>query len=249
MAGARCLALTGNTLYYLLLSSAVQLGGIAMTSLVIGFLPVAVTIIGSRDRNAVPLHKLAFSLLLCAAGTICIGWQAVALPAPGSVATQAAGLLCAIGALISWTSYAIGNSRWLNRLDDISVHDWNLLTGIVTGAQVLVLIPISLVLTTTPHSELAWAQFAGVSIGVAVLASIVGNILWNRMSRLLPLTLVGQMILFETLFALIYCFLWEQRLPTLLETTAFVLVASGVVSCITAHYRPPGDQARITAHV
>lgn len=239
------LALAGNTLYYILLSSAVQMGGIAMTSLVIGFLPVAVTIIGSRDRGAVPIGKLIPSLLLCAAGAICIGWQTLIAPSSGSVSAQAIGLLCAIGALISWTSYAVGNSRWLGRVGNISVHDWNLLTGLVTGAQSLVLVPVSLLLDTAHHSAVDWAQFAGVSMGVAVLASIAGNALWNRMSRLLPLTLVGQMILFETLFALAYGFVWEQRLPTTLEAAAFVLVVLSVLSCIAAH-RKPRVQKRIS---
>lgn len=232
------LALVGNTLYFILLSSAVQIGGIAMTSLVIGFLPVAVTIVGSRDQGAVPLGRLVPSLLLCAAGALCIGWQAVASPAAGTVGAQVAGLLCAIGALISWTIYAVGNSRWLVRLDAVTPHEWNLLTGIVTGAQSLALIPIALMIDNTSHDTLAWAKFAGVSIGVALLASIVGNALWNRMSRLLPLTLVGQMILFETLFALIYGFLWEARLPTPLEIAAFLLVVASVLSCIAAHRRP-----------
>ncbi|MHA3795316.1 DMT family transporter [Sphingomonas sp. YL-JM2C] len=232
------LALAGNTLYYILLSSAVQSGGIAMTSLVIGFLPVAVTIIGSRHRDAVSLSRLAPSLLLCAAGALCIGWQAIAMPASGSVTAQVTGLLCAIGALASWTAYAVGNSHMLGRLPRVSVHDWNLLTGIVTGAQSVVLVPLALLLGSARHDSIAWAQFAGVSIGVAVLASIVGNAFWNRMSRLLPLTLVGQMILFETLFALIYGFLWERRLPTLLESAAFALVVLSVLSCIAAHRRP-----------
>jgi drug/metabolite transporter (DMT)-like permease len=52
----------------------------------------------------------------------------------------------------------------------------------------------------------------------------------------LPLTLVGQMILFETLFALLYGFLWEQRLPTILEGTAMVLVTASVLSCLSAHH-------------
>jgi drug/metabolite transporter (DMT)-like permease len=237
--GLAWLSLAGNTLYFILLSTAVQTGGIAMTSLVIGFLPVAVTIIGSRDRDAVPLARLAPSLLLCVGGAVCIGWQALAAPASGSVTTQATGLLCAIGALVSWTSYAVGNSRWLARVGDVSVHDWNLLTGVVTGGQSLVLIPVAILLDwTTHHSAAAWAQFTGVSIGVALLASIAGNALWNRMSRLLPLTLVGQMILFETLFALLYGFLWEQRLPKPLEAAAFVLVVLGVLSCIAAHRKP-----------
>ena len=77
---------------------------------------------------------------------------------------------------------------------------------------------------------------------MALLASIVGNALWNKMSRLLPLTLVGQMILFETLFALLYGFLWEQRLPTALEYGAMVLVVGSVVTCIWAH-RPPTERS------
>lgn len=234
------LALAGNTLYYLLLSSAVQRGGIAMTSLVIGFLPVAVTIIGSRDRDAVPLRRLAPSLSLCAAGALCIGWQAVALPASGTVGKQLTGLLCAIGALLSWTAYAVGNSRWLGRLRQVSAHDWNLLTGIVTGGQALLLVPVALLWGFGHHDGLAWAQLGAVSLGVAVLCSIAGNALWNRMSRLLPLTLVGQMILFETMFALLYGFLWEQRWPTLLEAMAFGLVVLSVLSCIAAHRRPAG---------
>lgn len=233
------LALAGNTLYYVLLSSAVQWGGIAMTSLVIGFLPVAVTLIGSRERGAVPLGKLWPSIGLCLAGALCIGWQALVLPPATGAAVKNSlmGLVCAIGALISWTLYAVGNSRCLARLGSISAHDWNLLTGTVTGAQVLCLIPVAVLLhpPAQQHSVGAWTHFAAVSVGVAILASMTGNALWNKMSRLLPLTLVGQMILFETLFALLYGFVWEQRWPTLWELAAFVFVALSVLSCVAAH--------------
>ncbi|WP_038900979.1 DMT family transporter [Dickeya dadantii] len=232
------LSLAGNTLYYILLSSAVQMAGIAVTSLVIGFMPVVVTLIGSRDRGAVPLRRLLPSLLMCAAGALCIGWQALGAPASAGVGAQAVGLLCALGALISWSSFAVGNSRWLARVSSVSAHDWNLMMGIVTGAQSLVLTPFAIMLNTNSHSDVAWAQFVGVSIGLAVLASIVGNLFWNQMSRLLPLTLVGQMILFETLFALIYGFLWEQRLPTYLEAAAFTLVVCSVASCVAVHRKP-----------
>ena len=236
------LALTGNTLYYVLLASAVQFGGIAMTSLVIGFLPVAITIIGSRDHGAVPLSRLLPSLALCGAGALCIGWQAVRDIAAAASAAPLLGLLCAIGALASWTAFAVGNSRWLARLDSVSAHDWNLLTGLVTGAQSLLLIPLSLLIGGWSQSAADWGLLAGVSIGLALLASIAGYALWNRMSRLLPLTLVGQMILFETLFALLYGLLWEARAPTPLEAGAFVAVVASVLSCIAAHRRPARGQ-------
>jgi drug/metabolite transporter (DMT)-like permease len=227
-----------------LLSTAIQAGGIAMTSLVIGFLPVTVTMIGSRDHGAVPLRKLAPSLALCAAGAICIGWQAVAMPASGSTGTQMVGLLCAIGALASWTIYAVGNSRCLARLDRISAHDWSLLTGIVTGSQAVMLVPVTILFEPLRHDAVAWLDYASVSLGVAVVASIAGNALWNRMSRLLPLTLVGQMILFETLFALLYGFLWERRLPTVFETGAFLLVVLSVTNCIAVHQRAGSETDR-----
>lgn len=232
------LAFAGNTLYYLLLSSAVQTGGIAMTSLVIGFLPVAVTIIGSRDQGAVPLGRLMPSLLLCAAGAVCIGWQALGEPTVGSPGDPVTGLLCAMGALVSWTAYAVGNARWLQQLEHVSANDWNLLTGIVTGVQSLALIPLALALESADHGIGEWARFGAVSVGLAVLASLAGNALWNRMSRLLPLTLVGQMILFETLSALIYGFLWERRLPMSLEMAALAFVVMSVFSCLAAHRRP-----------
>lgn len=235
------LALAGNLFYYVLLATAVQMGGIAMTSLVIGFLPVAVTIIGSRERGAVSLRRLAPSLLLCGAGALCIGWQAIAVPGTASLGPRIIGFLCAVGALISWSAFAVGNSRWLGRLGGISAQDWNLAIGLMTGAQAFLLLPVALAMGIGHHDAAAWTKFLSVSLAVALFASIVGNMLWNRMSRLLPLTMVGQMILFETGFALIYGFVWEQRLPTLLESAAFALVVASVISCIAVHRRPATD--------
>lgn len=240
------LSLAGNIVYFILLSNAVQRGGVAMTSLVVGFLPLTVTIIGSRDRGAVPLSRLMPSILLCAAGAICIGWQAIIHPVSGAVDQQIIGLLCAIAALASWTIYAVGNSRWLVRVDGISAHDWSLLTGLVTGALSLLLVPAALLWEPQAHNSQDWPILIGVSAGVAVFASIVGNGLWNKMSRLLPLTLVGQMILFETLFALIYAFIWEQRWPTMWEYAAFALLVASVFSCIAAH-RSPGHSRGLSA--
>jgi drug/metabolite transporter (DMT)-like permease len=247
------LATLGNTLYYVLLASAVQLGGIAMTSLVIGFVPVAVTVIGSREQDAVPLARLWPSLLLAASGAVLIGAQALAgstghavAPAAGAPGWTApawtapawmglAGLLAAAGALACWTAFTVKNSRALARLGHVSAHDWSLLIGVATGAQALLLLPLALLLDPGTHDAGAWARLAAVSAGVGLLASILGNALWNAASRLLPLTMVGQMILFETLFALLYGFLWEARWPTLLETAAIGCVVAGVVSCVSAH--------------
>jgi len=233
------LSLLGNIVYYVFLASAVQLGGMAMTSLVIGFLPVAVTIIGSRGKGAVPFRKLVPSLALGLAGIACVAWQSLGhaggAEGAGGHTRQVIGFVCALGALVSWTTYAVGNSRWLARLHHISEHDWSLLTGLVTGVlSIFIAVPAFTVLLEA-HSSGEWTRFAGVCAGIAIIASIFGNACWNKASRLLPLTMIGQMILFETLFALLYGFLWERRLPTGLEAVAMVLVTVSVLLCVSAH--------------
>jgi len=65
-------AFTGNLLYYVLLAFGVQLAGVGPTSLIIGILPISVTLMGRRDHGAVPLRRLALPLLVVAAGIVCI---------------------------------------------------------------------------------------------------------------------------------------------------------------------------------
>lgn len=222
------LSFAGNIVYYVFLAQAVQAGGIAMASIVIGLLPVAITLAGSRDAGAAPLRKLLPSIMLSTAGLLCISWQHLQ---SGSLA----GVLYASGALGSWTVYAVGNSRWLGRLQSLTPHEWSTLTGLVTGAEALLLAVPALFAQAPAHSATDWRCFAAVVTGVAILCSVIGNGFWNYASRALPLTLTGQMIVFETLFAALYGFLWEARWPTPVESAAMGLLVAGVATCAMAH--------------
>jgi drug/metabolite transporter (DMT)-like permease len=74
------------------------------------------------------------------------------------------------------------------------------------------------------HTSDITTSIAAVALG----ASIVGNSLWNTASRKLPLTLSGQVIVSETVFALLYGFAYEMRWPHGLEVLATILLVSGV---------------------
>lgn len=232
------LSLLGNILYYVLLASAVQWAGGASTSLIIGLLPVVITLVGAREEGAVRLSALAAPLLLCLFGVGLVGVHALSSHSgAGNMATRAAGLLCAFGALASWSVYSVGNSRWLARRPDISAHDWSLLTGITTGALALLLAIPAFFNGGAGHDGAAWAVFWAIAAAVALFASVIGNAFWNRASRRLPLTLSGQMIIFETLFALLYGFLWDQRWPARLEILAIICLVAGVLWCTLVHRR------------
>jgi drug/metabolite transporter (DMT)-like permease len=232
------LSLAGNIVYYIFLATAVQLAGPAPAALIVGLLPVAISLIGTRDEGAVSVAKLAPSLVLAVAGVALISMSS--LPRDGHAGDwrqQIAGLICAGGALASWTLFAVGNARRITRLSHVSSHDWSLLLGVVTGAEALLLTPAFL-LSPQPHEMEAWLRLGMISCGIALLASVAGNALWNSASRRLPLTMTGQMVIFETLFALLYGFLWEQRLPTMLETAAIAALVLAVLWCVSSHRMP-----------
>lgn len=229
------LSLAGNIVYYLFLVVSVHFAGVAASALIVGMVPVVVAVWGLRDPEAPPLRKVGPPILLAALAVGLIGWESLSHQAQAREPVQVLiGLGCGLAALLCWSAYAVGNSRWMGRLPRISAHDWSLLTGVVTGGFALLLaVPALLGASGTTADQ--WARLAAVSVGVAVLASIVGNAFWNQASRLLPLSMLGQMIVFETLFAFLYGYLWEGRGPTFLEVVAMILMVVSVVWCLRAH--------------
>lgn len=227
------LSLIGNLFYYSMVGSAVQLVGIATTSLIVGLIPVLITLAGRNDANAVSLLRLMPSLCCAVAGVVLISMNTLhGGNNAGWSASNILGLLCAAGALISWSWYAVSNARRLAVMTRVSSHDWSLLMGIMTGAQALVLAIPVLGPEVVSHGTPEWINFLIVAGGVALLSSVVGGACWNQASRLLPLALSGQVLVVETLAALLFGFVWERRLPGGLELVAIALLVTGVVWCL-----------------
>lgn len=113
------LSLVGNFIYYLALATAIQRAGNPLVSMIIGTLPVVIAVTANR-RNAardglLPWGKLLPSLLLMAAGLLCVNHtEWLALPRAG-VERYASGALIALVALGCWTWYPIRNADWLRR--------------------------------------------------------------------------------------------------------------------------------------
>jgi drug/metabolite transporter (DMT)-like permease len=237
-------ALSGNILYYMLLALGVTLAGVAPTSLIIGLLPISVTLLGHKDHGAVPLRRLVLPLLTVGAGIACINVDLFlhASAAGADMAKTLLGVLCAAGALLCWSWYAVDNARYLKRNPHFSSAEWSTLYGISSGLIALV---IGLVAFAVRHEDVIgaaglasgrdWTVFWIANSLLALGASVIGNQLWNIASRRVPVTLSGQLILFETLFALLYGFIYQQRLPRTLEIAAIVLLIAGVLWSVRVH--------------
>jgi drug/metabolite transporter (DMT)-like permease len=234
------LSLIGNLVYYSLVGTAVQWVGIATTSLIVGLIPVLVTVAGRNDANAVALPKLVPSLCCAVGGAVLISWHALRNGDGPHTWANIGGITCATGALLTWSWYAVSNARQLACITRVSSHDWALLTGVMTGAQSLVLAVPVLGMQADTHSTTEWLHFVLVAGGVALLSSVVGGACWSQASRLLPLALSGQVLVIETLAALVFGFMWEQRLPGGYELAAIALLVTGVGWCLGCHRaRPP----------
>lgn len=253
------LALVGNLVYYVFLTAAVHRVGIGPTSLIVGVLPVTVTLAGRRDHGAVPLNRLVWPLTLVVAGIVCINVDVFAAdPARAAdlagTTSKLVGVLCAIGALASWTWFAVENTRYLRRRAHFDGNEWSVLLGIATGLLGAALwLPAAALpagaLGQTSLADGRWHAFWLLNLALAVGASWLGTGLWNAAAKRLPLTLSGQMIVFETLFALLYGFIYDQRMPRPLEAAAIALLLLGVMWSVRRHSGNGHDAAPLDACV
>jgi drug/metabolite transporter (DMT)-like permease len=173
-------------------------------------------------------------------GAVLVRWHALLNGDSHDTWASIGGIACATGALVAWSWHAVSNARRLVRISSFTSHDWALLTGVMTGAQSLVLAAPVLGVHAGTHASANWLQFVLVAGGVAFLPSVVGGACWNQASRLLPLALSGQVLVVETLAALLVGFLWEQRLPGGYELAAIALLITRVVWCLNCHRTPRG---------
>lgn len=240
------LALSGNLIYYLGVASAVQMSGVAATSLIIGTTPVVITLLGRRDAGAVPLRRLAWPIAMVLAGVLCINLDVLMSPhAQGRPMTERVlGLVFAAVSVLSWAWYAAQNARFLKSQRRFDDQQWSLLWGIVTGVLGGVIwlaaywLPDDWSGAIGTGDQADWTRFWIANLVLAIACSWFGNWMWNAASRRLPLTLGGQMLVFETLFALLYGFLWAGRWPSWLELVSVVLLVGGVSFAARRHAPP-----------
>ena len=76
--------------------------------------------------------------------------------------------------------------------------------------------------------------FIFVVTGSGLVCSWIGIAFWNAMSQRLPTALAGQMIVFETIFAVIFAHIWRGEWPNLTMVTGLSLLLIGVLVSMAA---------------
>ena len=220
---------------------AVRLAGVAIPPLVVGLSPIALALIANRGDETLPWRLLAPPLVLVAAGLFLVNASALAGADLARRADIFAGVLCACGSLAIWVAYAVVNARVMRAPDAPDGLRWTGLQGLGAALGSLALLPLTtfrsvadlsaLVTTGTGLYFLAWAAVMG--LGGSWLATWC----WVVASRRLPLGLASQFIVGETLFGLLYGFIYEGRWPDFFEGSGAALQIVGVALAIAAFGR------------
>jgi len=218
--------------YYLLLVLAIRDAGTEVPSLIIGTIPLWLMLLG-RPRG-LRWSALLPGLVLALAGMALMMGSAQA--APGGHALHFwRGVGFALVSLASWTAFALLNSAWLKRHPQVNATDWANWLGVATalGALLIWLSRGSGLQLLAAREDIM--DFVGLSMLAGFGSTWLATVFWNLASQRLSASLSGQLIVSETLFALLYSFIWDGRWPTLVQAGAGVLFTLGIVASIRAH--------------
>jgi drug/metabolite transporter (DMT)-like permease len=229
------LSVLGFSGYYLLLAFGIVAAGTEVPSLIIGTIPVWMMLLGRPP--GLRMAALLPGLLLTGAGIALMIWGAWSAQQGGAHGGGrfAWGIVLSLGAMASWTVYGLLNAAWLQRHTEIHAADWANWLGIATGLGA-----VGLWLAAGSDLAALQAQPDGLLFVVLALAGGFGSswlatILWNIASQRLSASLCGQLIVSETLFALVYSFVWDGRWPQATELVAALLFVLGILASIKAH--------------
>lgn len=254
---ALALTLMGNILYYLCLASAIQRTGAPVSTMIIGTLPVVIPVFAnllySQRDGKLPWRVMAPALFCTAGGLVCVNVAELGLSLPNfTLWRYMSGVALALTSVGCWTWYALCNARWLRENPRKRPMMW-------ATAQALVTLPVSLagyviVCIWTGTADRSFplpfgprpAVFISLMLAIAIGCSWIGTFCWNLASQRLPTVVLGPLIVFETLFGLLYTFLLRHTAPPIITLVGMGLLACGVALAVRA--RPVKQKEAAVKH-
>jgi drug/metabolite transporter (DMT)-like permease len=223
----------GFTGYYLLLVLSIRDLGSELPTLIIGTIPLWVMLLGKPQR--LTWTSLVPGLALTAGGLLLMANATLMSPQEGVTADQWRGVALAVAAMACWTAFALLNSYWLKRHPNLNATDWANWLGVATGlgALVLWLVAGSDLVVLRVLEDRSWIAFVCIATGLG--SAWLATLFWNVASQRLSASLCGQLIVSETVFALIYSFAWDGHWPGTAQLVACVLFVLGILISIKAH--------------
>jgi drug/metabolite transporter (DMT)-like permease len=242
-------SLISTFVYYTFLILALRFSSPPICALIIGISPITIAFYGNWRQKEISFRHLILPSFFILIGLIIINVPHLATSS--SPSSYLLGLLFSFFSLIAWSWYVVANSRFLKSHPEIHSIEWSTLIGFTTLIWVaLFTLILTLFFKNLMHVEKYFifnAELKSYLIGSAILGllcSWVGAFLWNKASLYLPVSLAGQLTIFETIFGLLFLYLAARNLPSLFETIGIAILMAAILYGIRsfAKNKPRADQ-------
>jgi drug/metabolite transporter (DMT)-like permease len=233
--------------YYIFVILALRFSSAAICALILGICPIVTGFYGNWKEREFSSKKLIAPSILILIGLVII--NAPHLKDNPSSSLYVLGLLCALGALLAWSWYVVANAGFLKRNPQVAFSDWATVIGVASMIWSLFFGVISWIVfgseIEASRYSLQNPHFLQFLLGAGILGllcSWVGGFLWNRASFYLPISLAGQLTIFETIFGLVFVWILEKKLPPLWESVGIFLLLAAIVYGIRITSTPAVEQ-------
>jgi drug/metabolite transporter (DMT)-like permease len=223
------LSASGYSIYYLCLAIGVKEAGVPFATAIVGLLPLTILIASTPIRG---WARFWIPAILLAAGAVLVPAELFSDTYGALLAKsgeeRAIGLGASAAALGLWTFFAVRNASFLRRHPEWPALEWAGVLGVFSGVAscALFFATRGTEIFVTAFADLrllAWTGFMG------IVGAWGATALWNEASRALPAAFLGQLLVFEAAFGLLYGFLYEARMPRTLEAVAIASLLCGAV--------------------
>jgi len=234
-------ALTGNVVYYVLLVAGIRLGDATMAVLIIGMLPVTVAFAGRIGMPQGSLRTVAWPLMVFLVGIAL--FNAAKTDFFRDLGTLSLpGIICVTSSLVMWTWYAVSNAHFLQSTDEVSEKDWSSIVGIMSLGVAIIILPFSWVLGFARNPLLIDpSELGAIAIWSVVLgggSTWLGTVLFNLASKKLETSILGQLIVFEAAFGILYVFVISDVAPSSWGLAGISIALVGVWLSVRAIQKP-----------
>lgn len=240
----------GNVIFYSMLTICIRMAGAPLAGMFMAVIPVLVAIVSNvryaKEGRAIPWSRILPPLAVIFAGLVIANWsefKMIAEASAGGGQTFWIGVGFGIAAVFAWTWFSIYNADWLLEHPHHSTSAWTALQGVtvlpvVLGAFALLAWPIGFMDTSVHFMGPEPVTFLLVALMVGFLCSWVAMLAWNQMSQRLPAALGGQLIVFESVFAVVYALIYRGELPTVTMVVGFIILMAGVLGSLRVFRQP-----------
>lgn len=242
------LSLISTIGYYIFLVLGLRYSSPAISALILGISPITIAFYGNWKEKEISFKSLLFPSFLILVGLIIINTPQILLtPSPSKYFL---GLFFTFIALSAWTWYVVINSKFLKKHPHILSSDWATLIGVGSLFWTFLFLLIHALFFKT---ELFLNKYVSLNfiIGSAtcgILSSWLGAFLWNRASIYLPVSLAGQLTLFETIFGVLFYYILIQTIPSDLELLGIGILLSSIVYGLRKFAKKRSLKNQITPH-